>query len=61
MNTEYYRILDALCAFPNSELIEDIQNYIILQERKNNFYKESIEIALTLLDNNNIEHNIVID
>lgn len=61
MNTEYYRILDALRAFPNSELIEDIQNYIILQERKNNFYKENIEVALTLLDNNNIEHNIVID
>ena len=44
-----------------NELIEDIQNYIILQERKNKYYKENIEIALTLLDNNNIEHNIVID
>lgn len=58
MNEEYFRILDNLKAFPNSDIIDEIRNYIITQEKNNVFLAEQLNKTIKLLEINNILHNI---
>ncbi len=55
---EYYRALENIKAFPNSEIITEIFDFIIQQEKINNHLKTQLDIATGLLDENNINHNI---
>lgn len=58
MNEEFYRILDNLKAFPNSDIIDEIRNYIIEQNKTNSFLKEQLCKTFNILELNNIHHNI---
>ena len=55
---EYYRVLENIKSFPNSEIITEIFDFIIQQEKINNHLKTQLDIATGLLDENNINHNI---
>jgi c-di-AMP phosphodiesterase-like protein len=56
--SEYYQTLENIKAFPNSEIITEIFDFIIQQEKINNHLKAQLVIATGLLDENNIKHNI---
>lgn len=58
MDKEYYRILDNLKAFPNSDIIDEIRNYVIEQNKTNCFLKEQLSKTFNILEINNIHHNI---